>query len=53
MEQKYNRDQQDADNDVAMGERMNRTLQEDRALAVLYPQLKVVPVDQALDHKRK
>lgn len=53
MEQKYQRDQLDADNDVAVGERMNRTLQENDALASLYPQLKVTPMDQAFDLKRK
>ena len=32
---------------------MNRALQEDDALAALYPQLKVTPVDQAVELKRK
>lgn len=53
MEQKYLRDQQDAENDVAIGQRMNRTLQENDALAALYPQLKVTPVEQAFETKRK
>ena len=47
------RDQQDAENDVAIGQRMNRTLQENDALAALYPQLKVTPVEQAFETKRK
>ena len=53
MEQKYQLDQNDADNDVQMGHRMNRALQEDAALASLYPQLKVTPLDQAVELKRK
>lgn len=53
MEAKYIRDQVEADNDVAMGERMNKTLQDNDALAALYPQLKVTPLDQAVELKRK